>query len=285
MKQILVSRLRLLVVSVCSLFIMVLFTACSGSLVGSAGPNGSTQVTGSVVSVNPQAHSVVLNVNGQQVTVSGLTDAQVQALQTQVGKQYTIQVTQAGTSTYSINTGTDPHEDDNGTPGITAQNTPGANEPGSIEYIGSVQSSGNGSITVRMPDGQALQMNIVNGQSDLGDLNGVLPGAGQLVQVKAVANPDGSFMLSKLDLPKADDVAQQQNVVTYQGVTTSAVGADGKLNFKVGNKSFSYQIGTGADLKNFANNAQSIGNNVAVKVEVVFNGATGSIMSVDTAND
>lgn len=283
MKQVLVSRLRLLVVSVCSLFIMVLFTACSGTLVGTTGPNGSTQVTGSVVSVNPQTHSVVLNVSGQQVTVSGLTDAQVQALQTQVGKQYTIQVTQAGTSTYSINTGTDPHEDDNGTPGITTQNTPGANAPGSIEYIGSVQSSGNGSITIRMPDGQALQMKVVNGQSDLGDLNGVLPGVGQLVQVQAVANPDGSFMLSKLDMPKADDV-QQQNVITYQGVTTSTVGADNKLNFKVGNKSFSYQIGTGADLKNFAN-AQSIGNNVAVKVEVVFNGSTGSIMSVDTAND
>jgi len=284
MKQVQVSRLRLLVVSVCSLFIMVLFTACSGTLIGSAGPNGGTQVTGSVVSVNPQTHSVVLNVNGQQVTVSGLTDAQVQALQTQVGKQYTVQVTQAGTSTYSITAGTDPQEDDNGTPGITAQNTPEANEPGSIEYIGSVQSSGNGSITVRMPDGQSLQMNIVNGQSDLGDLNGSLPGVGQFVQVKAVANPDGSFMLSKLDLPKADDM-QQQNVVTYQGVTISAVGADNKLNFKVGNKSFGYQIGTGADLKDFTNNAQSIGNNMTVKVKVVFSGSTGSVMSVDNAND
>src|SRR5437660_4532821 len=210
MNQVLVSRLRLLVASVCCLVIMVLFTACSGTLVGSAGPNGSTQVTGSIVSVNPQAHSVVLNVNGQQVTVSGLTDAQGPALQTQVGKQYTIQVTPAGTSTYSINTGTDPHEDDNGSQGISTQNTPGANEPGSIKYIGTVQSSGNGRITVRMPDGQALQMNIVNGQSDLGDLNGVLPGVGQLVQVEAVANPDGSFMLSKLDIPKADDVQQQK---------------------------------------------------------------------------
>lgn len=284
MNQVLVSRLRLLVASVCCLFIMVLFTACSGTLVGSAGPNGSAQITGSVVSVNPQTHSVVLNVNGQQVTVSGLTDAQVQALQTQVGKQYTVQVTPAGTSTYSINAGTDPHEDDNSTQGITTQNTSGANEPGSIKYIGAVQSSGNGHITVRMPDGQALQMNIVNGQSDLGDLNGVLPGVGQLVQVEAAANPDGSFMLSKLDIPKADDV-QQQNVVTYQGVTISAVGADNKLNFKVGNKSFSYQIGAGADLAHFANNARSIGNNVTVKVEVVFNGSTGSAMSVDTAND
>lgn len=283
MNQTLVKHVRLLVVSVCSLFIMVLFTACSGTLIGSPGPNGSTQVTGSVVSANPQTHSVVLNVNGQQVTVSGLTDAQVQALQTQAGKQFTIQVTQAGTNTYSINTGTDPQEDDNGTPGITAQDTPEANEPGSIEYIGSVQSSANGNITVRMPDGQSLQMNIVNGQSDLGDSNGIIPGVGQLVQVKATANPNGSFMLSKLDIPKADDI-QQQNVVTYQGVTTSAVGADNKLNFKVGNKSFSYQISVGADLKDFANNPQSIGNNMTVKVKVVFNGSTGSAMSVDNAN-
>ncbi|HEU5229462.1 MAG TPA: hypothetical protein VFU49_16710 [Ktedonobacteraceae bacterium] len=283
MNQTLVKHVRLLVVSVCSLFIMVLFTACSGTLIGSPGPNGSTQVTGSIVSTNPQTHSVVLNVNGQQVTVSGLTDAQVQALQTQAGKQFTIQVTQAGTNTYSINTGTDPQEDDNGTPGITAQDTPEANEPGSIEYIGSVQSSANGNITVRMPDGQSLQMNIVNGQSDLGDSNGIIPGVGQLVQVKATANPDGSFMLSKLDIPKADDI-QEQNIVSYQGITTSAVGPDHKLNFKVGNKSFSYQIGVGADLKDFANNAQSIGNNMTVKVKVVFNGSTGSAMSVDNAN-
>ena len=284
MNQSLVNRVRLLVASVGILFVMVLFSACSGgAIIGTSGPNGSTQVTGSVVSVNSQAHSVTLNVNGQQITVTGLTDTQIQALQTQTGKQYTIQVSSAGTNTYAINAGTDPLENDNGTPSITTQNTSNT-QVGEIEFIGAVQSSTASSVTVRTPDGQTLQMNIVNGQSDLSDLNGVVPGVGQLVQVKAVTNPDGSFMISKLDAPKADDL-QKQNIVTYTGMTISAVGADNKLNFKVGNKSFSYQIGIGADLKDFNNNAQSVSSNVMVKADVQFNGSTGTVTSISNAND
>jgi len=289
MNKFLSGRLQMFIVVISSLFVMMLFTACQGlGVPGTNSTNGSLTITGQVQSVNASAHSATLSVNGQQVTVNGLTDQQVSLLQPQLNKTFSIQVTQAGTNTYTISANTNPQENNNATPGVTS-NTPtntnnGVNEPGTIDFMGTVQSASNGSITVRMPDGQGLPMSIVNGQTDLGDLNGALPSVGQSVKVTATANPtDGSFTASKLDIAKPDQ-AQDQNTVKYQGITTSGVGTDNKLNFKVGNKSFSYPIGTGAELKDFNFNAQSIGSGFTVKAKVVFNGTTGTAISVDNAN-
>jgi len=286
MNKFLTGRVQMFIVGICSVFMMMLFSACQGfAIPGANGTTGSATLVGQVQSVNASAHSVTLSVNGQQLTVNGLTDQQVALLQSQQGKRYSIQVTQAGTNTYTISTNTQPQPTDNATPGVV-NNTPegtnnnGANVGGTIEFTGAVQNVSNGSITVRMPDGQGLSMNIVAGQTDEEHLNGIQPSVGQVMKVKATANTtDGSFTASKLDLAKPDEIQDQnaQNTIKYQGITTSAVGADNKLNFKVGNKSFSYSIGTGAELKDFNFSPQNIGNNVPVKVKVVFNGSTGSI--------
>src|SRR2546430_2587148 len=97
-----------ILVGVIGLLMMILFTACAG-VAGTNGTNtGGNAITGAVVSVNPAQHSAILNVNGQQVTVSGLTDQQVTTLQTQVGKTYTIQVTQGSGNSYTINPNSTP---------------------------------------------------------------------------------------------------------------------------------------------------------------------------------
>lgn len=279
--------MNMFIVIIGTLLMMMLFTACQG--LATTGTNGGATITGQVQSVNGAAHSVTLNVNGQQVTVSGLTDQQIALLQSQQGKKFTIQGTQTGTNTYTISTNTQPQENDNATPEVTS-NTPentnnndAVNEPGSINFIGTVQSTSSSSITVRMPDGQGLSMNIVNGQTDMQDLNGAQVSGGQRVKVTASANPDGSFTISKLAFPKSDET-QDQNTVKYQGVTTSAVGADNILNFKVGNKSFSFPIATGADLKDFNFNAHAISSNLPIKAKVNFNGSTGTVQSVDNGN-
>jgi hypothetical protein len=291
MNKVILNRARIAIASVCSLFVLVLFTACAGvpnsGTTGNGGTNASSPstITGTVLSVNAQAHSVTLNVGGQQFTVNGLTDQQVTILQSQVGKTFTIQGTQSGTNSYTIASGTDPRENDNAAQGVATPTTTsnGASVPGSIDFTGTVQSISSSSITVSMPDGQGLSMNI-NAQTQRPD-NGVMPSQGQLVKATAIANTaDGSFTASKFDIAKSSD-GQDQPKVTYQGVTTSAVGSDGKLNFKVGNKSFSYQIAPGADLHHFNNNsAQSITSGMTVKAKVLFNGSTGTVQSVDPAN-
>jgi len=264
----------------------MMFSACQGFAVpGTNSTSSSATLTGQVQSVNASTRSVTFNVNGQQITINGLTDQQAALLQSQQSKIFSIQGMQTGTNTYTISTNTQPQENNNATPGVTS-NTPenpnnDANEPETIEFIGTVHSASNSNITVGMPDGQELSMNIVNGLTDLGDLNGSLPSVGQLVKVTATANTnDSSFTASKLDLAKPDEI-QDQNTVKYQGFTTSMVGADSKLNFKVGNKSFSFPIISGADLKDFNFNAQDISNNSSVKAKVVFNGSAGTVVSVD----
>lgn len=290
MNKFLTGRVQMFIAGICSLFIMMLFSACQGFAI--PGTNGTTEkatLTGQVQSVNTSAHSTTLNVNGQQVTVNGLTDQQIALLQSQQGKTFTIQVIQAGINTYIISDNTQPQENNNATHGVInnmpENNNNGVNEPGTIEFVGKVQAVNNSSITVGMPDGQGLLMNNVNGQTDEEDLNGAQLSVGQLVKVNATANTiDGSFIASKLGLAKPDDV-QNQNIVKYQGVTTSAVSTDNNLSFKLGNKSFKFVIGTGADLDDFNYNAQNIGNTIPVKVKVVFSGATGTVLSVGRANN
>jgi len=261
---------------------MILVTACAGV----AGTSGNT-ITGAIVSVNTAQHSATLNVNGQQVTVSGLTDQQVTTLQAQVGKTYTLQVIQGSGNSYTINSNSTPELIETNTPQPNVTETTNSTEPqtsleqGNISFTGKVQSAGNNRIVVSMPNGQTLSMSI-NSQTDLSDFNGALPTTGTLVKVKATANTDGSFTASTVKPATPGDL--DQNVIDYHGVTTSAVGSDRVLHFKVATKSYSFTIGSTANLSDFNNNAQSIGNNLRVKVEVQFNGATGTVIQVGDSN-
>jgi hypothetical protein len=263
------------------LLVMGLFSACAGV----AGSNGnSLTLTGSVQSVNTANHSVMINVNGQLYTISGLSDQEVQALQSQIGKVYSIQVTQNGNS-YEITTGTEPQEEVNATPGVTTttNNNNTTFEPGTIEFVGKVQNVNGSNVALLMPDGHTLTVN-VNAQTDLSDMKGASPSSGQTLKVKATANSDGSFTAQKLGVADSGDLADA-NTVTYQGVTTSAVGSDNVLHFTVGTMSFAFPISSGADLGDFNNNAQSIGANQSVKVDVLFNGTNGSVTKVSNANN
>lgn len=296
MQQLLMGRVRILIVSVCSLFLMVLLSACQGVVSTNGGTNAgsnngtgnngsATTLVGAVQSVNAQSHSVTLLVNGQQVTVNGLTDQQIAALQSQVNKTYSIQVTPAGSNTYTISPNTQPQESDNNATSVTTSNNNTNNNgtpvQGSIEFTGRVQGVNNNNVTVSLPNGEGLAVAIINGRTDLSDMNGTQPGAGQTLKIKAVTDQGGNFTATKLSMPKADDQQQDLNTVQYQGMTTSAVGGNNQISFKVGNKSYSYPIGAGADLKDFNGNAQSIGNNIPVKVKVIFNGNSGTAVSVD----
>ena len=78
MNQFLLGRMRWVIVCACSLFVMLLFTACSGTI-GTGTSSGT--ITGSVVSVNQANHSATVNVNGQQFTINGLSDPQVSQIQ------------------------------------------------------------------------------------------------------------------------------------------------------------------------------------------------------------
>jgi len=260
---------------------MALFTACAG--VSTNGGNSNLTLSGSVVAVSAQNHSVTLNINGQQKTINGLTDQEISSLQGQVGKVYSIQVSQNSDGSYAIIAGTNLTEENTPETGDTpsTSETPEANQPGSIDFTGKVQSASNNSIVVNLPD-RSLTMSI-NSQTDRSDFNNTLPTVGQIIKVKAMANTDGSFVALKLSSADSGD-AQDQNVVSFSGVTTGAVGADHVIHFRVGSQSFSYTIVANADLGDFNGNAQSIGNNVSVKVEVTFNGATGMATKVSNAN-
>jgi Domain of unknown function (DUF5666) len=290
MSKLFTNQVRILIVSACSLFIVVLLSACQGVVTT---PNGSyssgttsagnSSITGQIQAVNAQAHSVTLLVNGQQYTVSGLTDQQIAALQSQVNKTYSFQATQSGSNAYTINQNTQPQEANNNTSTPVA-NQNGTPVQGNIEFAGKVQSVNGSNFVVNTPDGQSLTINIITGQTDTSDLNGTSLSSGQVVKVKALTDQNGNFVASKVGIDKLED--QQQDLITsqYQGITTSAVGTSNQISFKVGNKSYSFPIGTGADLKDFNNNAQSIGTNVAVKVKVTFNGTNGTAMNISNAN-
>src|SRR5437764_8145032 len=139
MKQSLLGRIRLLGVGVFALFVMVLFTACgvagTGTGVGTGtGATGNiTGITAQIVSVNPSAHSVLVNVNGTEYTVGGLTDQQVTTLQSAVSKTWHFQVTGSNGS-YTLTTGTTPQEQDNSTPevNVTPENN-GNQGTGAVE--------------------------------------------------------------------------------------------------------------------------------------------------------
>ena len=290
MNQILLGRVRWVIVCACSLFVMLLFTACSGAI--GNGTSAGT-ITGSVVSVNQANHSATVSVNGQQFTINGLSDQQVSQIQGTVGKTWSFQVS-GNNGSYELSSGTDPQENDNGTPeaNVTpeANETPNANEtpdanvsePASLSYSGVVQSVNANSISVKMPNGEVLSMSI-NNLTDRGDFGTGLPTVGQRVKVKATANADGSFTASKLDMVSSDDQANpsELNTLDIQGVTTSAVGSSNVLHLKAGNKTFAVTLAPTTRLEDFTN-VQSIASGQSVKVEILFNGATATAVKVQS---
>src|SRR5712692_6475606 len=232
---------RRMIVGIAVLVVMVLFSACAG-----VGANG-VSLSGSVVSVDSTNHTVTLSVNGQNTTIKNVPDNVIT-------------------------------ETSEGTP--EANQTSSANEPGSIQFIGKIASSSNGNVVVSLPDGSSFSMS-TNAQTDLGDVNGSLPGVNTQVKVKANANPDGSFTATKIgNVVSSDD----PNQVQFQGVTAQAVGSDRVIRFTVGNKSFSFAIGSGADLSDYNGNAQSIASGASVKVTVEFSGTTGSVTKISNPN-
>ena len=267
-----------IVVGIAALVLMIMFTACAG--VGTTNSNGLTNLTfsGSVVSVDTTNHSVTLNVNGQTKTIKNIPDNVMSNLQNQIGKFYSIQVNQNSDGTYSIESGTNVTPEANETP--DSNQTTSVNEPGSIDFIGSIQSANRANIVVKMPDSSNLTL-VVNGQTDLSNFNGSLPNAGQIVKVSTTVS-NGSFIAAELKPTDSGDL-QNQNTVTFQGVTTQAVGSDRVIHFTVGNRSFSYPIVSTAELKDFNGNAQSIVNATSVKVEVQFNGTSGT--AIDVSNN
>lgn len=291
MKNTLIYRFRGLAIGIAALMMVLLMSACSG-LAGIGNSTGnSVTITGKITAVDAQHGSVTLDVNGQNYTISGLNATQVSELQGQVGKTYQISATQNSDGNYTVTVGNNSinvETNPSATPGVETETpdnneTPTANEPGSIKFTGKVLQVTSNAVTIAMPNGQSLNMNIINGQTDTSDLNGSLPTVGQMMKAEANANSNGSFTATKLSLADNGDL-QDQNVVEYQGVTTSVVGADNMLHFSVGNRSFSYAITSTTDLGDFNNNAHSISNNQAVKVKVQFQGNTGTLLSVDNAN-
>jgi hypothetical protein len=279
------TRIQYGIIALACLVVMALFSACAG-VAGTSGSNGLT-LTGSIQSVNTANHSVTISVSGQTYTISGLSDQQAQALQSQVGKVYMLQVTQNG-NTYTINTGTNPQADTNATPGVTTTNTNSSSntspfEAGSIEFIGKVQSVNGSNVVIAMPDGHTPTIT-TNSQTDLSDMNGQQPAVGQMLKVTATANSDGTFTAQKLGLTDSSDQADQ-NTVTYQGVTSNAVGSDNVIHFTVGTTSYSFPLNSSTDLGDFNNNAQSIAANQSVEVEVLFTGTTGSVTKVSNPNN
>jgi hypothetical protein len=262
-----------------ALIVMILFSACAG--VG--GTNGSTTLTGSIVSAS--GTTVVINVNGQQDTITNVPATIVQQLSSQVGKVYTINVNASGNGSFSFTTGSSVTQDTNdGTPEVgdtpTTNETPTTVEQGSIEFFGNIIASSSSSVTVSMPDGSQLSMTL-NG-TDLGDFNNSLPAIGTHVKVTANTNQDGSFNASKISTVDSSDATNQ---VTFQGVTTAAVGSDNVIHFTVGNKPYSFTVSSGADLSDFNNSAQQIQSGTSVKVEVQYNSATNvTVLKVSNNN-
>lgn len=268
---------RRIIVGIAVLVVMVLFSACAG--VGTNGAPVNISLSGSVVSVDTQHDTVTLNVNGQTKTINNVPTNILTALQGQVGKVYSFQVTQNSDGSYNIETGTNvTPEPGEGTP--EANQTSSVNEPGNIQFIGKIASSNNGNIVVSMPGGSSFSTS-TNAQTDLSDFNGSLPAVNTQVKVEANANSDGSFTATKIgNVDSSDD----PNQIQFQGVTTQAVGSDRVIHFTVGNKSFSFPIASTADLSDYNGNAQSIANGASVKVTVEFSGTSGSVTDIGNSN-
>lgn len=280
--------LRKIIVSIVGITLLILFTACAG--VGTNASGTVTSITGTVTGVNAADHSVTLSAGGQSYTVKGLNDQEVQLLQGQVGRTYTLQVTQNSDGSYTITVGTGPTQANNETPGVNetpeATATPDPTETfaatGSISsLVGMAQNVSSSSLTINLPDGTALVI-AITAQTDE-SLDGAQLSNGQWVKVD-VNGTSGGFVATKIKQADSGD-QNDANTVKFTGTTTQAVGSDQVLHFVVGNHVFSYVINSTADLGDFNDSASNIASGTQVNVTVQFNGTTGAVMKVSNAND
>lgn len=150
---------------------------------------------------------------------------------------------------------------------------------GGISFIGPVKSITGSSLVMSAPNGQTVTM-AITAQTDSSAFGGSLPTVGASVDMDSVANPDGSFTATILKPTAQGD--PDLNVISYTGITTSAVGADRVLHFTVGVKSYTFTLPSTAVLSDFGGNAQAIGNNASVKVKVQF--PANTVVSVGNPN-
>ncbi|HTK10198.1 MAG TPA: DUF5666 domain-containing protein [Ktedonobacteraceae bacterium] len=284
MAQKLGNRAHMAVIVLCSICAIMLFAACQG--VSSSG--GTINVSGKILAVNPGAHSVTLQgaIDGKQqtITISDLTDQQIADLQGHINSNYSFQVSQ-NNDTYTIVSTSTPVTQSETTPVATAtSSTNTVSVPGSISFIGKVQSATTTSLVVSMPDGNTLTMSITAG-TDSHDVDGQLA-PGMQLKVKAETNPDGSFMASTLRTVhySSSSHSDDLSIIDFTGNTTSAVGADNLLHFQVGNQNFTALIDHDTDFRHL-HNAQSIDNNQPISVEVFFNGGNGTAQEIDARDD
>ena len=137
-----------IVVGIAALVLMIMFTACAG-VGATTTPGGITSLSGSVVKVDLNNHTVTLNVNGQTKTINNVPTDVLTTLQNQVGKVYGFQLTQNSDGSYSIESGTNVTPEANDA--SSNNETPSTNEPGSIQFIGSVASSNNSCLLYTSP--------------------------------------------------------------------------------------------------------------------------------------
>lgn len=275
--------LRRLVLSVAALVLLIMLTACAG--VGTNSNGSASSITGTITTVNAANHSVTLATSNQAYTVNGLSDQEVQALQGQVGKTYTIQVTRNSDGSYSITEGTNPMEVTDATSGVngileataTPDSTTAMNAPGNFTLVGSVQSISSNSLTVLMPDRTPLTIAITP-QTDQSPLEGTQLSTGQKVKVDVIGASNG-LIADELRIPDADDLANA-TTIDFKGATTQTVGPDHMLHFNVGTRAFSYTLSPAADLDDFNGDAGNIASGTPVRVRVQFNGTTGSVIRI-----
>src|SRR6266571_7492634 len=78
--------LQAIVTCIAGLVLLLMMTACTSSFAGTDNAAGNTaSITGSITAVDTTNNTVTLNVQGQVLTIKGLTSQQVAALRPQVG--------------------------------------------------------------------------------------------------------------------------------------------------------------------------------------------------------
>jgi hypothetical protein len=162
---------------------------------------------------------------------------------------------------------------------VTPTTAPVAFKAGGISFIGPVKSITSSSLVMSAPNGQTFTM-AINAQTDRSAYGGSLPTVGASVNMDSIINPDGSYTATILKPAQPGDPDLQ--VIAYTGITTNAVGADRVLHFTVGTKSYTFTIPATADLSDFNGNAQSIANNMTVKVKVQY--PANTVVSVGNPN-
>ena len=291
----LVKRARGAVFCLCGLFVVLLLTACEGIATTTTANGTQYTLTGQVQSVNRQNRSLTLSVSGQSLTVNNLTDTQISQLQNQVGKKYTIIATRNADGSYTIVLGTNPVVSSDNTPvGISSptpaptsntDTTSNAGPPvqGKITFVGKVQSLSASQLVATLPSGDSLTIDI---NATTSNTLGGQTASGQSIFIEALTNPDGTLVARTLDV--ADQSEQNDpnvsNEVDFTGFTTSPVGSDHVIHFKVGTNVYSAALVVGTTDLRHTKGIQSLTANMRVKVNVLYNGTNATALKVEAVD-